>query len=106
MKFSYLFFPVNNNQIAGPRILSSPDGRTWTIRKDNSGVKGITYGNGYVIAVGYPDGSRIAVSYIRCAILEGNSDGDCDVDGVDLAAFADSPFDENALAAIASKFGP
>jgi hypothetical protein len=91
--------------IAGPRILSSPDGQTWTIRKDNSGAKGITYGDGYIVAVGYLDGSRIAVSNISCALLEGNSDGDCDVDGLDLAAFAVGPFDENALAAIASEFG-
>ncbi|MBN2493633.1 MAG: hypothetical protein JXR96_03490, partial [Deltaproteobacteria bacterium] len=43
--------------IAGPRILSSPDGENWTLRRDTESQDslsfGIGYGDGRIVAVGY-----------------------------------------------------
>ncbi|MBN1831482.1 MAG: leucine-rich repeat domain-containing protein, partial [Deltaproteobacteria bacterium] len=43
--------------IAGPQVLSSPDGQDWTLRRDNQAddawSKGIAYGNGSIVAVGF-----------------------------------------------------
>lgn len=43
--------------IAGPQVLSSPDGQNWTLRRDNQAentwLNGIGYGDGSVVAVGY-----------------------------------------------------
>lgn len=45
--------------IAGPNILTSFDGQTWTEVKSNTDALGVVSNNGSIIAVGYGDGHRV-----------------------------------------------